>query len=414
MADLRINERRLSADFAALNRIGSTGDGGVSRPALSLEDLEARAWFAERIEEGGFFVRDDDAGNLSGVLLCDNPDAKTLLIGSHLDTIPNGGCYDGSIGILAGLEVLRTVQEAGVTLPFHLEVINFTDEEGTWFSLLGSRSLTGRLPLGRLSARHGADGALRAALSRAGIDIDRLKLAKRDPETIAMYLELHIEQGNTLDRLGAQIGVVRGIVGRTTLEITFHGESGHSGTTDIHQRRDALQGAAMFITRLHLTVQDRFDGSVVNCGNLEVYPGTFNVVPSLARLSVEVRHVDAKALGELEVQVVELAQECAGRYSLLLEHQRGEHMDPAIMDDKIIDNIVQVANRFALRHTSTVSYAGHDAQPMSAFTPSGMIFVPSVGGISHNPAEKTHWADVVNGANVLLQTTLQAAQRFTD
>ena len=247
---------------------------------------------------------------------------------------------------------------------------------------------------------------------RAGIDIDRLHLARREPESMAAYLELHIEQSGNLDRLDAQIGVVRGVVGRTTLEIVFRGESGHSGTTDIYQRRDALQGAALFITRAHMLVQDRMDGSIVNCGNLEVSPGTFNVIPSRTRLLVEVRHVDKDTLDELEQRVLELAEECAGTYGLVPEHRRMEHMDAAIMDERIIGVIEQVANQNNLRQTSVFSYAGHDAQPMSAFTPTGMIFVPSVGGISHNPAEKTHWQDIVNGSNVLLQTTLDVAERF--
>jgi N-carbamoyl-L-amino-acid hydrolase len=409
--DLRINGKRLLADFEALAQIGGTSSGGVSRPALSLEDLEARAWFADRIEEAGFFVRDDDAGNLSGVMPSDNPDAQTLLIGSHLDTVPNGGRYDGAIGVLAGLEVMRTIQEAGQRLPVHLEVMNFTDEEGTWFSLLGSRGLTGRLPVGKLGDRRGEDGTFRAALARAGIDIDRIKLAKRDPSTLAGFLELHIEQGKTLEELQAQIGIARAIVGRTTYRMTFRGESGHSGTTDIHQRRDALQGAALFITEAHTLAQDRFDGSVVNCGSLEVSPGAFNVIPNRATLLVECRHADEDTLLELENNLLELAQDCATTHGLQLEATRLEHMDAATMDAGFIAAIERVCNRMSLRHTSLISYAGHDAQPLSAITTSAMIFIPLASGVSHTPLEAARWDDVETGANVLLQTALEIAQK---
>lgn len=410
---LRINSKRLLTDFNLLAQIGGTPSGGISRPALSLEDLEARAWFADRIEEAGFFVRDDDAGNLSGVMLTDAPDAKVLLIGSHLDSVPNGGRYDGTIGVLAGLEVMRTLHEAGVRLPFHLEVVNFTDEEGTWFSLLGSRGLTGRLPVGKLSDKHGENGAFRAALARAGIDIEHIKQAQRDPSTLAGFLELHIEQGGILEQLQAQIGIVRGVVGRTTFRLTFHGESGHSGTTDIYRRRDALQGAALFITQAHMLAHDRFDGSVVNCGNLEVSPGTFNVIPDRAKLLVECRHADEESLLALEARLLELAQECASVHGLQLEAKRLEHMDAAVMDAGIIAAMEQVCNQMGLRHTSMISYAGHDVQPMSAITPSGMIFIPSVAGVSHTPMEKSRWEDVVNGANVLLQTVLAMAKLGT-
>ncbi len=409
---ISINTDRLSADFEALARIGATPQGGITRPALSLEDLEARAWFASRIEDAGFFVCDDDAGNLGGVLYSPDPLAKTLLIGSHMDSVPNGGRYDGSVGVLAGLEVLRTLHEAGVELPFNLEVVNFTDEEGTWFSLLGSRGLTGQLPVGRLGDQRGEEGAFRAALNRAGIDLDRIKQAKRAPTSVLGFLELHIEQSIKLWRQGVQIGVVEGIVGRTTFEMTFHGERAHSGTTDMYRRRDALQGAALFITRAHLLGHDRFDGSVINCGHVEVSPGKFNIIPEKARLLVECRHIQPEVLLQVEGHLLEMAQECAATYGLTLATQRLEHLAPAVMDETINVAICESCEALGLSHTSASSYAGHDAQPMSHFTPSGLIFIPSVEGISHNPGEFTNWEDIINGANVLLHTVLNLAVRY--
>lgn len=404
---LRINGDRLMEDFAALSQIGATPDGGVSRPALSLEDLEARAWFADRIEEAGFVFADDDAGNISGVWACDIPDARTLLIGSHLDTVPNGGRYDGSIGVLAGLEVMRALRDAGLRLPFNVEVINFTDEEGSWISLLGSRSLAGRLPPTLLAEVRGAQ---RAALARAGINTERIPLAKRDPRTLVGYLELHIEQGATLERLGVPIGIVAGIVGRTTHQITFHGERGHSGTTDLYSRKDALQGAALFVTRAHLMAHSRFDGTIVNCGNLVVLPGTFNVIPETAQMLVECRHVNEATLLEVEAALLELALDCAETYNLRCETKRVEHMDAAEMHPDMRGLLERVCVRMGMRHTSLVSYAGHDAQPLSHFTPSGMVFIPSVGGASHNANEYSRWPDVVAGANLLLQAVLELAR----
>lgn len=406
LKQLRINGERLMADFTALAQIGATPDGGVSRPALSLEDLEARAWFADHIEEAGFLFTDDDAGNLSGIWPCGDGTARTLLIGSHLDTVPNGGRYDGSIGVLAGLEVMRSLREAEVRLPFNLEVMNFTDEEGSWISLLGSRSLAGTLPPTLLAD---VQGAQRAALARAGINTSRIPLAKRDPKTLIGYLELHIEQGAALERLEVPIGIVMGIVGRTTHQITFHGERGHSGTTDFYYRKDALQGAALFVTRAHMMAQSRFDGTIVNCGKLEVLPGTFNVIPEQARMLVECRHVDEATLLEVEVSLLELALDCAEIYGLRCETKRVEHMDAAEMHPDIRGLLERVCARMGLRHTSLVSYAGHDAQPLSHCTPSGMIFVPSVGGVSHNANEFSRWSDVVSGVNLLLQSVVELA-----
>ncbi len=409
---LRINGERLRADFETLAAIGRTPEGGVSRPALSLEDLEGRLWFANRIEECGFTVVDDDAGNLSGIWHSPNPTARTLLLGSHLDTVPDSGCYDGSIGVLAGLEVMRTLYEAGQQLPFHLETIDFTDEEGTWLSLLGSRGLTGRLPLNRLNDARGEEAAMRAALKRAGIDLKLIQHAKRDPSTVAGFLELHIEQGNVLESLNAQIGIVGGIVGRTTHQLTFHGERGHSGTTSLYNRKDALQGAAMFVTQAHNLAHDRFDGTIVNCGQLQVFPGTFNVIPERAQLLFECRHVDEEKLLAVEAELLEIAAECASAYRLEYETHRVEHIDAAPMHTDMMFVLERVCRQLELRHTSLVSYAGHDAQPLSHFTPTGMIFVPSVNGISHSPNEFTEWDDVVNGANVLLQAVLALTAQY--
>jgi hydantoinase/carbamoylase family amidase len=410
---LKIDADRLHHDFEQLSKIGATPAGGVTRPSLSLEDLEARAWFADQVETAGFMVHDDDAGNLSGVLYSPQPNVtQTLLIGSHLDTVPNGGRYDGAVGVLAALEVARTLKEHNVTLPFHLEVINFTDEEGTWVSLLGSRGLTGRLALDRINNAQIQNGALRAALSRAGIDVTRLHLAQRNPADIAAFLELHIEQGDTLEQLGCPVGVVTGIVGRTTHQITFIGERGHSGTTSIYHRKDALQGAAAFVTGAHTLAQNRYDGTIVNCGGLEVYPGTFNVIPERAKLLVECRHVDENTLLEVEEQLLKLADDCAGAFDLRLETQRVEHMDAARMDERVLACIEASSDRLGLTHTRLASYAGHDAQPLSHFTPSGMIFIPSQQGTSHNPKEFTDWPQIVDGANLLLQTVITLAERY--
>lgn len=413
VVDLRVNSERMRADFDTLIEIGATVSGGVSRLALSNADLEARAWFADRVDEAGLTVNDDDAGNLSGILYSKNPEArKTLLIGSHLDSVPNGGRYDSSVGIIAALEIVRIIREAELNLPVHIEIVDFTDQEGCWVSLFGSKCFSGQLDIERLqeSVDPATMSAFRAALLRAGIRPTDIHKAARNPRTIAGYIEMHIEQGSRLHDSRSQIGVVTGIIGRSTYDVTFIGEAGHSGTTAPTQRRDAMLGAASFITRAHQFVRNAYNGAVFNCGNIDVEPGAFNVIPKLARLTIECRHPNETILSMLEADLMELARECARENNLAIKAERRTHMPAANMSEKVTGAIKTALKRLNITSTTDlISYAGHDAQIMSTFTPSGMIFIPSVNGISHNPKEYTHWDDIVAGANVLLQTVLTMA-----
>ncbi len=410
LSTLCVNADRLREDFEALAKIGATGSGGVNRLALSNEDLEARAWYASQIDEAGLVVRDDDAGNLSGILLSPLDDARTLLVGSHLDTVPNGGKYDGSVGVLAALECLRTIKEAGIALPVHLEAINFTDDEGCWQSLFGSRGLTGKLtPLYPVD-RDADNGAFRAALFRAGIRPSDVHKAARDPDSILGYLELHIEQGARLYRSDVPIGIVTGIVGRTTYKLTFHGETGHSGTAGLDERRDALRAAAAFIIEAHHRVSADHPEGIFNCGNILVEPGAFNLIPSVAELTIECRHPREDALQVLEAMLLTLAEDSAHLHHVTVTSQRVIHMPAAAMSEWVMDMIEDAGHRIGVQSmTRMVSYAGHDAQMLSDFTPSGMIFIPSALGVAHNPREFTEWDHVVLGANVLLHTLLNMA-----
>lgn len=406
-----INIERLSANFDDLASIGATPDGGVNRLALSREDLEARAWLASQFEQAHLEVHDDDAGNLSGVWRCQNPNAKTLLIGSHLDTVPNGGRFDGAIGVLGGLECIQAIQEAGLELPFHLEVIDFTDEEGCWQSLFGSRALTGSLKANYTYALSDEVAPFRAALFRAGIRPQDIHRAKRDPETLLGYLELHIEQSYLLDDAGFDIGIVTAIVGRTTYEITFHGEAAHSGTTRTSARRDALLGASSFIIDVYDLVRKHFPEGVINCGNMTVKPGSFNIIPSIACVTVECRNSDRERLQEMEAMIQALAGEIAEQHRIGVSIEQAKHMPAAVMAGQMIKAIEQSCQNLDVSHQRLHSLAGHDAQSMSSFTPTGMIFIPSVNGISHNPKEFTHWHHVVTGVEVLLETILSLANQ---
>lgn len=407
---LKINSDRLKVDFEEISKIGLNEQRGISRPALSREDLEARAWFADQIEEAGLLIRDDDAGNLSGVLRSPNPDARTLLIGSHLDTVPNAGRFDGVLGVLAGLECLRVIKESGIELPVHLEVIDFTDDEGAWQPMFGSMSLAGRLNKDMLNPADPRKSEFRAALRRAGINPDDVYRAQRDPQTIAGYIELHVEQGARLERSGTDIGVVTGIVGRMSCQLTFFGEAGHSGTASMRERRDALQGGCHFVTQAHELVREIYPDGTLNCGDLKVIPGSLTIIPHKVCITTEFRNPNEAQLDQMKTAITDLAQQCAENHRLRLEQTTWTHIPSAVMAYTVIESIERACELVGASHKRLASYASHNAQVMSTLTPSGMVFIPSVNGTSHHPAELSRWEDVVNGTNVLLHAVLNLAE----
>jgi N-carbamoyl-L-amino-acid hydrolase len=337
---------------------------------------------------------------------------RTLLLGSHLDSVPNGGRFDGALGVVAALEALRVVQESGLDLPVDLEAIDFTDEEGTLVGLLGSSALAGSLAPGALRQPRGGRAALEAGLARAGLDEAALVTARRDPSGLAGYLELHIEQGPRLARAAVAIGVVTGIVGITSYRVTFVGRANHAGTTPMDARQDAGLGASAFtLTARELVARDfAAAGGVVNVGQMTFRPGAFNIIPGQAELGLEFRAADARALDELEDALLSLAGLIARQYSLQLNLEPLGGCAPAPMSPRAQAAITAAADSLALTHTPLVSGAGHDAQSLAPLTHAGMLFVPSRDGLSHSPQEFSAWDDCLNGANVLLRAALKLAE----
>jgi N-carbamoyl-L-amino-acid hydrolase len=406
---LRINPTRLQSDFSALSAIGATAQGGVNRPALSPAHLEARAWFAAQVHRAGLALQIDGAGNHSAILRCPNSSAQTLLLGSHLDSVPDGGRYDGALGVTAALEVLRTMQEAGLRLPVHLEAIDFTDEEGTLVGFIGSGALAGTLTPGDLQNPRGGRQAVLGGLARAGLNEAGLFTARRDPATLAGYLELHIEQGPRLYDSGVDIGVVSGIVGIASLRLAFSGRANHAGTTPMSARRDAGLGAAAFILAARQLVLENFPGCVANVGALRLESGAFNIIPGRAELALECRAVDPAELDRLQTSLLQRAQREAESFGLGLEVSAlGQHA-PAPMSQLAQQAIHEAAADLGLSTQTMPSGAGHDAQNLAPLCPSGMVFIPSVDGISHSPSETSRWGDCINGANVLLGAAMRLA-----
>jgi N-carbamoyl-L-amino-acid hydrolase len=407
---ITINADRLRADFLTLAEIGHTQAGGVSRTAFSGAHIDAREWFLRRAAAAGLETRVDPAGNHSAVLAGARSSAPTLLLGSHLDSVPDGGRFDGALGVVAALEVIRAVKDAGLKLPVTLEAIDFTDEEGSLVGLLGSLALAGALTQELLEAPRGGRERLVAELAGGGLSEAHLKDARRPPQALAGYLELHIEQGPELERHRAQIGVVTAIAGSRSFRLLFEGAARHAGTTPMSSRRDALLGAARFALLVRDTVVDGFPGCVGTVGGIEVDPSAFNVVPGRAGLLLELRSPAAEQLDALEAQIFRTARRAAASAGLDVSIERVGRWDPVELDAGVQVVIERAAHDLGLNTLKLVSGAGHDAQALAPVTRAGMIFVPSVEGISHDPAEHTTWLDCVNGANVLLRAALTLAR----
>jgi N-carbamoyl-L-amino-acid hydrolase len=408
--ELRIDVGRLRQDIEALAAIGRDPTGGISRPAWSPAHEAARAWRLGRLREAGLAPRVDPAGNIFGRLGEEPASGPVVMTGLHIDTVPRGGPLDGALGVLAGLECLRTLAAARARLARALEVAAFSDEEGRFYGLFGSRALTGGLDpvlAGRLTDPTGL--ALPEAMRRAGFDLARAPEARRDPREIAAYVELHIEQGPWLEAGEVPIGVVEGIVGIRRFRLTFVGQPDHAGTTPMDRRRDAFFTAAEYATKSRELVVREKGRAVTTIGVVDVHPGVPNIVPERAALLQELRDPDPAVLDRLAGRMLQTARRVARARGLVLEVEHLMRAEPVQMSSRIQALIEAAAQRLGLPTRRMPSGAGHDAQILAAVADAGMIFVPSQGGRSHRPDEWTDWLAIERGANVLLHTLLRLA-----
>jgi N-carbamoyl-L-amino-acid hydrolase len=408
---MRVDLDRLRRDVEGLAEIGRDPSGGWSRPAWSPPHEEARAWLLARLRAAGLETRVDAAGNVFGRLPGGDPGAACVMTGSHIDTVPRGGPLDGALGVLAGLECLRAIKAAGVALARPLEVAAFSDEEGRFYGLFGSRAMTGGLDLELAARLRDPDGLpLPEAMRRAGFDLARAPEARRDPRTIAAYVELHIEQGPWLEEAGVPIGVVEAIVGIRRHRLTFLGQPDHAGATPMDRRRDAFFAAADYATRSRAAVLRGGRGrAVTTIGVVQVEPGVANIVPARAALLQELRDPDPKVLDRLARANARGARRAARRHGLAVEVEELMRVAPMPMAPRVMTAIEGAAAELGLGTRRMPSGAGHDAQVLAAVTEAGMVFVPSQGGRSHRPDEWTDWPAIEPGANVLLGALLRLA-----
>jgi N-carbamoyl-L-amino-acid hydrolase len=401
---LFINSDRLNQSIEKLAQIGQVADGGVTRIAFSPEDIAARNLVQKWMIEAGMNVRIDAAGNIIGCYEGKQANFPALATGSHIDTVPNGGRYDGALGVLAGIEIVRTFNENNIRLEHSIEVIVFTDEEST---MIGSKAMAGTAnnDLGNYRL---ADGkSIAESLAKIGGDWDKLGRAKRDRSDIAAYIELHVEQGGILENLNKQIGVVEGVVGAYRGMITVTGKANHAGTTPMEMRQDALVAASQIVLAVNDLGTKMPGKQVATVGKFNVFPNATNIVPGEVEMSVDVRDLSAdnvkNLMAKLEQQLTEIAANTQTKITL----KPYLWVEPTLAAVEIVKAIANTCDRLGLSHHILPSRAGHDAQEIGRFTDIGMIFVPSIEGISHSPKEHTTPEQCTQGTNVLLQTFLQ-------
>ncbi|MEZ5305002.1 MAG: Zn-dependent hydrolase [Verrucomicrobiales bacterium] len=407
----QINFPRLKSDILALSEIGvNRGDRGIYRMAFTDADMEGKRWLMGQLEAGGSQVRMDGAGNVIGRLDGSDPRAPAVLIGSHTDTVPRAGMLDGSLGVLCGLECLRVLRESGAALRHPVELISFSDEEGRFGGMLGSQSFAGMISPERLYDEDLDGVVLREAMAAHGMEPMEALDARRPPESVAAYFELHIEQGPVLDRSGESVGIVENITGLTKWLVRFRGEANHAGTTPMAMRRDAFMGLADFAHECpRILDENGGEHSRATVGSVQIVPGAPNTVPGEVEFSLDVRDTDAGVLAELATAMRKALSAIARRRDLMMEFEIQSEIAPVACETSLVDLIEAEAKALDLSYRRMPSGAAHDAQIVATIAPVAMIFVPSKDGLSHSPAEWTDWSDIENGANLLLRSVLQKA-----
>ncbi len=405
--DLEISLPRLRARLDALAELGAIEGGGCARLALTDDDRLGRDLVVSWMRDLGLRIDVDEIGNVVGTWPPERTDAP-VMTGSHIDTVATGGRFDGTLGVLAGIEVLETVITSGVELAHPLAVAFFTDEEGSRFApdMLGSLVFAGGMSLEDGLAVRAVDGAL------LGEELIRIGYAGPQPcpaRPPHAYVELHIEQGPVLEAEAVTIGAVTGVQGISWTELTIIGQSNHAGTTPMSMRHDAGYAAAEVASFVRRLAADMGSPQVATVGRIELHPNLVNVVAARATITVDLRNTDEELVGVAERRLFEFCDELAEREGVSIERRSLARFAPVDFDERVIALVEEIARARGLSTRRLPSGAGHDAQMLARVCPAGMVFVPSVRGISHNPAELTADADLEAGANVLLHVLLRLA-----
>ena len=407
-----INSKRFEANFNAISEFGALKGGGLTRLAFSKEDLEAREFLINLIEKNGFKLKIDNVGNIYAIYDegCE-ADAKPVCVGSHIDSVPNGGFYDGTLGVMAGLEALTAIKEAGIKLKRPLWLINFSCEESSRFktATIGSKIISGKLSQQRLHELKDEDGiSLFEAMSAAGFKPQNLDEAILKENSLHAYLELHIEQGPVLERSAISVGVVSGIAAPIRFEITIQGKADHSGATPMNMRSDALLAASHIIIAANKFAKNK-KTAVATVGYVHAKPGVLNVVPGEARLGVDLRDIDKASLNELNLDIRNFVAWLLS-YDLNFSYEIRELSsdEPVKLSEHAINLLEDEAKKLGIKTLTLPSGAGHDAMNLTKLASSvGMLFIPCVDGISHNIAEAINFKDAVFATKILTNALIR-------
>lgn len=406
---MSINPQRLNDRLERLATFGQTARGGITRLTFTPEYMAAQNLVREWMEEAGLVPRVDAVGNLIGRREGTVPGLPAILLGSHLDSVIDGGRYDGTVGVLGGIEVAQALWEDGLKTRHPLEVISFMEEEGTRWgtNMLGSRFLLGRVPPDLMQERKDRQGvSIAQAMAEVGLDPARYREAARAPSEFAAYLEMHIEQGAVLESLGAPVGVVTGIAGPLFLGLRLLGRTDHAGATPMHLRCDALVVAARIVLEARRVAKATSPTAVATVGRLEVKPGAINAIPGEVDMTLDLRDIVEGQRDAMEEALRSAVERFSAEEGVRYQWEELARHKPVLLPERMVECIARACQEEGLPVHRLPSGAGHDAQVMASVVDTGMIFVRSRGGISHSPEEFTSLDDCVLSTRVLLRTTL--------
>lgn len=416
MKAITVNAARLAKSIHELGGIGANMQGGLDRTAFTPAELAARDWVKEKLADLGLDVRVDEAANIWAVRQGEINGLPVIAFGSHVDTVPNGGKYDGALGVLLAFEVMHVLEEHGITTRHPLELVSFSAEEPNPFgiSTFGSRTTAGKLSRRDLEGVRNDSGRLLIdALRQAGGDPDRYEQARRKPEEFAAFLEVHIEQGRRLLDRHIPVGIVTAITGIYREEVTVFGVPNHAGTTLMHDRTDALMGASEAMLALEqVCLEHQADETVGTVGKIINYPNAANIIPGEVQFHMEIRGKTRAEIQEAIDKWEKHADHICSRRGVRIGRRLLLDQHPAVMDPLIVETCSLQAEKLGYAHYSLGSMAGHDAAHMASLTRSGMLFVPSLDGKSHCPEEESRIEDIEKTGNVLLHAILSLDERL--
>ncbi len=397
------NPKRMEDRILALGRFGANPEGGVSRVAYSEADKDGRAYVMGLMKNAGLEVHLDAAGNIIGRRAGKDNNLAPIAFGSHIDSVPGGGNYDGDVGSLGAIECIELLNEGKITTQHPLEVIVFQNEEG---GLIGSEALCGILPTTSLELVSNSGKTIRQGITELGGNVEKLSEAVRKKGYYHAFLELHIEQGGILDKKVINIGVVEGIVGINQWSVTITGKGNHAGTTPMDQRQDAMVAAAKLILAINRAATSVPGRQVATVGRIQAFPGAPNVIPGKVIMTLEIRDLSHEKILSVFADILSQGKIIEKETGTTIAFALTNENLPAPTDPRIQSLVAAAAKELGLTSQLMPSGAGHDAQDMATIAPTGMIFVPSKNGVSHAPDEYTSPQDMANGASVLLRTIL--------